>query len=147
MLQKGFFLTDSYNRAPYWDGTVLLNLTGAASYEENTQFYPGRYRIEVAPGLPMTDVSMSITVPVYMFNASTAKQVVMSYDEVFTDYFMVRAYCGSNADYPNRIIGTNPYSGPFKVNGLDGRYINSSTHGEDVTHIFGAGGGCGYVKN
>lgn len=142
MLQKGFFLTDSYNRAPYWDGTVLVNLTGASAFEENTKFFPGRYRIEVAPGLPSTCFNYS-KLPGPGTTNVTTKQVYMSYDEVFTDYFIVRAYCGDNAQ-GRGTPGQNPYSGPYKVNGLDGANINSSIHGEDVNHIFGAGGGCYY---
>ena len=142
MLQRAFFLTDSYNRAPYWDNTVLVNLTGSAKHDDNTIFFPGRYRIELAPGLSSACFSYS-KMPSSGGSNVTAKQVYMSYDEVFTDYFIVRAYCGDNAQ-GKTIPGTNPYSGPYKVNGLDAGHINSSTHGEDVSHIFGAGGGCNY---
>lgn len=142
MLQKGFFLTDSYNRAPYWDGTVLIDLYGAASFEENTKFFPGHYRIELAPGLPSNCFNYS-KIPGPATTDVTTKQVVMSYDEVFYDYFIIRAYCGDNANSISS-PGTNPYTGAFKVDGFDAANITSSTHGLDVNHIFGTSAGCCY---
>lgn len=135
MLQKGFFLTDSYNRAPYWNGTVLVDLHGAAAFEEDTRFFPGHYRIELAPGriaLPTSGMLSGATVAL--------RTVTMSYDETLYDYFKVRAYCGANSEDG----GLNPYSGPFKVDMASN--VSSSTPGIDVNHIFGAGGGNSHEK-
>lgn len=143
MLQKGFFLTDSYNRAPYWNGDVLINLFGPDLWESDTKFFPGHYRIELAPGIGSSSAGAKIGS--IGGGGNGVLQVVMSYDEVFYDYFIVRAYCGGNAADRNT-PGVNPYTGSFKVNGQDGKHINSSSHGEDVNHIFGAGGGAMYEK-
>ena len=131
MLGKGFFLTEPFNKYPYWNATVI-NLSGAQKFEENTVFRPGRYRVELAPGV---DGQSSYDAYYPILN--------MSYDEVMTDSFIVRAYCGSNGNFNAQTCGTNPYVGGFKVNGIDARTINRDNypHGIDVTHIFGAGGG------
>lgn len=126
MLQKEFFNTSSFNPSPYWD-PVIVNLSGAQKFEENTVFVPGRYRIEVAPGGYFSSAGTSV---------QTRFASYLNYEESITVPFMVRAYCGSNASVSS--IGTNPYSGVFKVNGLT---TDTQTNGVDVNHIFGAGGG------
>ena len=50
MLGKMFFNTESYNPSPFWENTVLLDLTGASKYEADKIYPVGRYRIQVAPG-------------------------------------------------------------------------------------------------
>ena len=131
MLGKGFFNVKPFNPNPYLD-TVIVDLSGAQKFEENTIFKPGRYRIELAPGV---DGQASYSYDYTVLN--------MIYDEVFTTPFIVRAYCGGNGNFNTQTCGTNPYSGEFKVNGIDARTINKNNypHGIDVNHIFGAGGG------
>lgn len=132
MLQKEFFQVQPFNPSPYWD-PVIVNLAGAQKFEEDTVFVPGRYKIEVAPGAHWGDDS-----GVYMTNVIRS----ISTEENILVPFIVRAYCGSNATQNS--IGTNPYVGEFKVNG---NTVDTPTHGVDVTHIFGAGGGNSYTRN
>lgn len=130
MLQKGFFNVDPFNPNPYWDNTIV-NLSGASKFEQNIVFVPGRYRIELAPGKSRQFVGTEPEkTQTYVSN--------MDYIENITEPFIVRAYCGSNAT--NKSVGTNPYVGEFKVNG-----VNGPSHAApiDVNHIFGAGGGNG----
>lgn len=107
---------------------VLLNLSGASKYEEDTVFVPGRYKIELAPGTSKTS----------LIDAPQTRVSNMVHIEEITQPFIIRAYCGSNATTGG--IGINPYSGAFKVNGITS---TTAANGEDVTHIFGAGGGNG----
>lgn len=125
MLLNGFFRTDSFNPNPYWDNTIV-NLSGASKFEQDTVFVPGRYKIEVAPGDQAIIDGLGIG----------ASIVNMVYEETITQPFIVRAYCGGNPT--SNSVGTNPYSGPFKVNG---KITHSQEAGTDVNHIFGAGGG------
>lgn len=122
MLQKEFFEVQPFNPNPYWN-PVIVNLSGAQKFEQNTVFIPGRYKIEVAPG---SSIGLSST-------------PYMEYIETITEPFIVRAYCGGDATSSG--VGTNPYSGPFKVNG---KTSLAAQPGVDVNHIFGAGGGNGY---
>lgn len=126
MLQKEFFQVQPFNPSPYWN-PVVVNLSGAQKFEENTVFVPGRYRIEVAPGGYYSSTGTSV---------QTSGASYFNYEESITIPFIVRAYCGSNASVSS--IGINPYSGVFKVNGLT---TDTQTNGIDVNHIFGAGGG------
>lgn len=125
MLLNGFFMTDPYNPNPYWN-PVIVNLSGASKFEANTVFVPGRYKIEVAPGATSLENPFGMGVGI----------VNMVYEETITQPFIVRAYCGGNPT--SSAVGTNPYSGAFKVNG---RTAGTQANGIDVNHIFGAGGG------
>ena len=126
MLQKEFFQVQPYNPNPYWS-PVVVNLSGAQKFEENTIFIPGRYKIEVAPGGYYSSAGSEV---------QTGCGTYFNYEESITVPFMIRAYCGGNASASS--IGTNPYSGSFKVNG---RTSDTKSSGIDVNHIFGAGGG------
>lgn len=128
MLQKEFFQVQPFNPNPYWEGTVLVNLSGAQKFEQNTVFFPGRYRIEVAPGRSM--------VAGEQLNAPQTGVANMNHIENIRVPFLVRAYCGGNATTSSP--GVNLYSGPFKVNAVQNP---SRVAGIDVNHIFGAGGG------
>lgn len=130
MLQKGFFNVEPFNPNPYWENTVLVNLSGAQKFEENTVFLPGRYRIELAPGKNYDFIDT---------NKSFVTNI--SREETITQKFIVRAYCGSNGE--NGTAGTNSYSGAFKVNGINPGNV-TQVPGIDVNHIFGAGGGNGW---
>lgn len=136
MLGKGFFNVKPFNPNPYPD-PVIINLSGAQKFEEDTVFMPGRYRIEVAPGVNSFRPN---------YSGSLTLTTNMEYVETFLQPFIVRAYCGSDGVYGVGLGGhggTNPYSGIFKVNAIDARTINRNNypHGIDVNHIFGAGGG------
>lgn len=106
---------------------VIVNLSGSSKYETNTKFAPGRYRVEVAPG--GSDDG---------YNDGLTRVTNMNHVETINQPFIVRAYCGGNATSGS--VGTNPYSGPFKVNGAS---AGTRANGIDVNHIFGAGGGNG----
>ena len=136
MLQKEFFQVQPFNPNPYWENTVLINLSGSSKYEQNTIFVPGRYRIQIAPGLDSYSMAnSSITTDWYT--------TYMDKTETITEPFIVRAYCGGNASSATS-GGTNPYSGAFKVNSVNAsNFGNSMPNGVDVNHIFGAGGGNG----
>lgn len=137
MLQKEFFQVQPFNPNPYWD-PVIVNLSGAQKFEEDTVFMPGKYRIELAPG---TQAIKPEEVP---YNAGALGYIVnMDYLEEIAQPFIIRAYCGGSGNYASKIPGTNPYIGPYKVNAIDARTINRDNYptGIDVNHIFGAGGG------
>ena len=137
MLEKGFFNVEPFNPNPYLD-PVIVDLSGAQKFEENTIFKPGRYRIEVAPGNNGLN-TYSSEWPI----------LNMNYIETINEPFIIRAYCGGDGNFLSKTPGTNPYSGIFKVNGIDARTINRDNcpNGIDVTHIFGAGGGNGKFYN
>lgn len=130
MLQKEFFQVQPFNPSPYWEGTVLVNLSGAQKFEDDTIFLPGKYRIEIAPGGYCSNYSASSSIP----TGSCGSYINVV--ETINVPFRVRAYCGGNASVGS--VGTNPYTGSFKVNG---RTSDTQSHGVDVNHIFGAGGG------
>ena len=136
MLQKEFFQVQPFNPNPYWD-PVIVNLAGAQKFEEDTVFVPGRYKIEIAQGSSIPSDGISNTP--FVEHIEIISKPYMEHIETISEPFIVRAYCGGNATSSG--VGTNPYSGPFKVNGK-----TSLTHqpGIDVNHIFGAGGGNGY---
>lgn len=129
MLLNGFFMTESVNPQPY-SNPVIVNLTGASKFEQNTTFVPGKYKIEIAPGANYVSL-LDLVYP---------SGVYMVYEEDITTEFIVRAYCGSDATSSS--VGTNPYSGAYKVNGINPGDV-SRVPGIDVNHIFGAGGGNG----
>ena len=134
MLQKEFFQVQPYNPNPYWEGTVVLNLSGASKHEGAQIFYPGRYRIEVAPGGFVNSGN-----PNTVYGGS---QTYFNIEEEITVPFKAWAYCGGNAS--NGSVGTNPYSGTYKV---DGKTSDTQAAGTDVNHIFGAGGGNYYTSS
>ena len=140
MLQKEFFQVQPFNPNPYWN-PVIVNLSGAQKFDSDTVFMPGRYKIEVAPGLDSYAIARSGN-----SSATLTRQVLyFSQTESITSPFIVRAYCGSNS-INSSTPGTNPYTGAFKVNGVNATTLSESykPNGIDVSHIFGAGGGNGH---
>lgn len=132
MLLKGFFNTDPFNPNPYWDNTVLVNLSGAQKFDDNTIFPIGKYRVEIAPGGWCNSSGV----------LSGSNSTYINIEETIPTPFIVRAYCGGNATTSS--VGTNLYSGDFKVNGITS---DTQSHGVDVNHIFGAGGGNYYTTS
>lgn len=132
MLQKGFFLTDPFN----WNGRVLVNLSGSQSFVEDTVFPKGVYRVDAVAGATFDGIG-----PGQPMTSDTKKGVGGKvYTEVTIEVpFIIRAYCGSKGGYG--VGGTNPYSGPFKVNAL---YQESNVAA--VNHIFGNRGGSASIS-
>lgn len=118
MLQKEFFQVQPFNPSPYWEGTVLVNLSGAEKYEEDTIFQPGRYEILVQAGGGYNST----------FGATFGKSGKILTTLNITQNFIVRAYCGSSGTAGDK--GVNLYSGAFKVN----PYLGDIS---SVSHIFG----------
>lgn len=139
MLQKEFFYVQPFNPNPYWN-TVLVNLSGAQKFEEDTVFFPGRYKVVVNAGSSIE----------YDSNGGVGylgRPVIIQKDIDVKEKFIIRAYCGGKSviNYASRSgsVGTNPYSGAFKVNGL-------TTHGStssSVSHIFGNAGSAGFFAS
>ena len=116
----------------YPSNNLIVNLSGASKYEDDAVWPAGKYRIEIAPGVGYNATNL--------FPGVTQTAISrMNHIETIDQPFIVRAYCGGNASAAG--IGTNPYSGTFKVNG---RANNVHENGIDVNHIFGAGGGNSY---
>lgn len=138
MLEKEFFKLESFNPAPYQDN-IIVDLTGASKFDSNTVFYAGRYQVLVRAGsntMYGTDGRELLTgFPVEITKIITIPQ-----------NFIIRAYCGGksivNLANQSIIVGTNPYSGAFKVNGT-----TTNTSIPTVSHIFGNAGSCGLVVN
>ena len=132
MLQKGFFITKSFN----WAGRVLVNLSGSQQFVEDTIFPKGVYQVDVVAGATFDGIGHD-----QPMNPSTKKGVGGKvYTEVTMEVpFIIRAYCGSKGNYG--VGGTNPYSGPFKVNAL---YQESDVAA--VNHIFGNRGGSATIS-
>jgi hypothetical protein len=132
MLQKEFFQVQPFNPNPYWD-PVIVNLSGAQKFEEDTVFVPGRYKIEVKAGSGAENTTGEYPSG---FGGLITENIVVNRT------FIVRAYCGS-AGKKSNFGGTNPYVGPFKVNGYSVNGVPPT-----VNHIFGnagsVGGGVGY---
>lgn len=126
MLQKEFFQVQPFNPNPYWD-PVIVNLSGAQKFEENTIFVPGRYKIEVKAGKG----NEYITEYGNGFGGLIIENIIVN------RRFIVRAYCGSAGKMSN-FGGTNPYVGPFKVNGYSVNGVPPT-----VNHIFGNAGSVG----
>lgn len=130
MLQKGFFMTEPFNPSPFWDNTIV-NLSGAQKFEEDTVFPAGRYSVDVQAGS-----SRNLFASEGYFSGRVDTIITINSE------FIIRAYCGGktypNSDYSAWIVGTNPYSGAFKVN-------PQTTYGpvDDVSHIFGNCGSMG----
>lgn len=132
MLQKGFFLTDPFN----WKGRVVINLLGAQSFVQDTIFPKGKYRVDVVAGATFDGIGWDQPMSVSSKKGVGGKV----YTEVTMEVpFIIRAYCGSKGNYG--VGGTNPYSGPFKVNAL---YSESNVPA--VNHIFGNRGGSASVS-
>jgi hypothetical protein len=131
-------LLNSYGRTTAFtdnSGYVVLNLSGAQKFEEDTVFPAGKYKIEIAPGAYGYNHNYYGSGHYYIAN--------MVHMETITEPFFIRAYCGSSGNFNNQTAGVNLYSGAFKVNGIDARLISRDYYpnGVDVNHIFGAGGG------
>lgn len=131
MLQKGFFITKSFN----WAGKVLVNLSGSQQFIEDTIFPKGVYLVDAVAG--STFDGTGPTSP--MANVSLVGGKV--YTEVTIQVpFIIRAYCGSKGGYG--VGGTNPYTGEFKVNAW-----TQQANVPSVNHIFGnAGAGVRFVS-
>lgn len=119
MLQKGFFMTEPFNPDPFWDNTIV-NLSGAAKFEEDTVFPAGRYSVDVQAG--GTEYSFFPEI-----GGNITKNIIVN------SPFIIRAYCGSAGRQNER--GINPYSGGFKVNPR-----SSGGNVPSVNHIFGNAG-------
>ena len=132
MLQKGFFITKSFN----WAGRTLVNLSGSQQFVENTIFPKGVYRVDVVAGATFDGIGHDQPMTVNSKKGVGGKV----YTEVTMEVpFIIRAYCGSKGNYG--VGGTNPYSGPFKVNAL---YQESDVAA--VNHIFGNRGGSASIS-
>lgn len=141
MLQKEFFQVQPFNPNPYWD-PVIVNLSGAQKFEEDTVFVPGRYNVIVRGGGAFVRGEDNL-----LWASNAAAQITQT---IFIGApFKIRAYSGSKsfvirnsqAQTVSSQIGTNIYSGQFKV--------NASTNGQNITsvsHIFGNAGSCGRVN-
>lgn len=138
MLQKEFFQVQPFNPYPYEDGTVLLDLVGNQQYIDNTIFPIGKYEFIVrGGGVKLIPSNGNI----YNYCAVTIDKIIN-----ITTPFVVRGYCGgetiSNQSAQSVVLGTNPYSGVYKVNGIG----NPSVSIPDVNHIFGNAGSAGTGK-
>lgn len=120
-------------------GYVVLNLSGAQKFDDNTVFPPGKYKVEIAPGIGAKYSDTMLNLSVGICN--------MEYIENIPTNFIIRAYCGGSAtNYYTP--GINPYNGIYKINGVDARNITSTPiNGIDSNSIFGAGGGNSYTIN
>ena len=118
MLQKEFFQVQPFNPNPYWD-PVIVNLSGAQKFEEDTVFMPGRYKVIVQAGGAYPTTSSG---------SGKIEQIVLVQEP-----FIIKAYCGSKGTQNSG--GVNLYTGPFKVNPIQGDVPS-------VNHIFGNCGGC-----
>jgi hypothetical protein len=127
MLQKEFFQVQPFNPNPYWD-PAIVNLSGAQKFEEDTVFVPGRYKIEVKAGSGSDYTTGEYALG---FGGLITENIVVNRT------FIVRAYCGSAGKISN-FGGTNPYAGPFKVNGYSVNGVPPT-----VNHIFGNAGSVG----
>lgn len=122
MLQKGFFITEPFNPSPFWDNTIV-NLSGAAKFEEDTVFPAGRYSVDVQAGGGYE-----------AYGQNQLRKSARIVQTVSVQHpFVIRAYCGSAATAS--APGVNPYNGAFKVN----PYMTESNV-PAVSHIFGNSG-------
>jgi len=106
---------------------VICNLTGATKKDDNTLYIPGRYEVLVQAGDPMYYYNNSDQLA-YGFSSGKISKTIQ-----VNQPFIIRAYCGSKANFG---AGSNPYSGQFKVNPYNGTPPT-------VNHIFGNAGGAG----
>lgn len=139
MLQKEFFRTQSFNPSPYWNNQ-LVSLSGAQKFDANTVFYPGRYKVVVNAG----SNSLYGTGGGLLY---LGKPVKIEKEIIVTEKFIIRAYCGGNSVIRlannTGTVGTNPYVGEFKVNGMTAFPTVPPT----VTHIFGNAGSAGFYSS
>ena len=126
-LQNGFFMVKPFNPNPYIN-PVIVNLSGAQKFEEDTVFMPGRYKVEVKAG---NGHEYTPGEGVLNFGGLITENIIVNRT------FIVRAYCGSSGKLQN-FGGTNPYVGPFKVNGYSVNGVPPT-----VNHIFGNAGSVG----
>lgn len=122
MLQKEFFQVQPFNPNPYWN-PVIVNLSGAQKFEQNTVFVPGRYKVVIQAG--GTSRGGTSEYPVYSVAGKIQKIINVQQP------FIIRAYCGSR--FNGATPGANPYTGTFKVNPRTG-------DAPSVTHVFGTCG-------
>lgn len=125
MLLNSFFFTSN---AKLQNGDVIVNLSGASTYEADTVYPAGKYEIEVQSGGNSewnTDTQQYISTIDKPGKISQIIQVNQS--------FIIRGYCGSKGTKDSG--GINLYSGPYKVSPYQGDISN-------VTHIFGNCGSC-----
>ena len=114
-LQNGFFMVKPFNPNPYIN-PVIVDLSGAQKFEEDTIFLPGKYKVEVKAGAA---------------GLANAGGLIIE-NIIINDSFIIRAYCGAARG------GINPYNGPFKVNGYTYNAVPPT-----VNHIFGNAGSAG----
>lgn len=130
-----------------WQKNPLLSLNGGEKYEENAVWKPGRYKILVQSGgtkhTNMITSQRPDPVIVEIPGAIIEKEITI------TQPFIIRAYCGGGSISqdenqilgiaPYVVLGTNPYSGTFKVNGWNDTNNAPSAN----SSIFGNAGGMG----
>lgn len=129
MLQKEFFRVQPFNPNPYWD-PVIVNLSGAQKFEEDTIFLPGKYKVEIQAGASKAGGTST---------AESFSGKIITTVSIY-DKFIIRAYCGSKASN-NNVAGVNPYSGIYKVNSSISYQAVPA-----VNHIFGNAGSCCRVR-
>lgn len=118
-----------------WPDGAIINLVGAAKYEKDTIWPVGRYSVDVQAGSSgWKGGGMGISAIGLGGRVATIVNI--------SSPFIIRAYCGamSYQDWDSGVIsiGTNPYTGQFKVNP---KTSNSSVSA--VNHIFGNAGSMG----
>lgn len=128
MLQKEFFQVQPFNPNPYWD-PVIVNLSGAQKFDDDTVFFPGKYSVIVQAGASKSGYNIGSPEESYSGKIETIVNI--------SDKFIIRAYCGSRAE-SQTIPGVNLYSGIYKVNGN----ISYGSDVPSVNHIFGNAGSC-----
>lgn len=136
MLQKEFFQVQPFNPNPYWD-PVIVNLSGAQKFEEDTIFKPGRYRIEMQAGSARSQLVNGYTD--IGFGGKIVQDITVEQD------FIIRAYCGSKSSGTINFdgqVGINPYNGVFKING-----VWAAQNVSAVNNIFGNAGSSGLYYN
>lgn len=106
----------------------IVNLSGSSKYEGDTRFVPGVYEIDIHAGGATYSSSGS---------TSTGAGGRVHETVYISEPFLVKAYSGSKGtgDGNSGTMGTNPYSGAFKVNGMS---VNGTP--PTVNHIFGNAG-------
>lgn len=108
---------------------IIVNLSGAQSYEKSIIWPAGIYKVEIQAGANFATQGSS--------NSDYVGRPGKIVTEIsISEPFYILAYSGSKAT--TNSDGINPYSGPYKCNAFSG-YENVPP----VTHIFGnCGGSC-----
>lgn len=133
-VKKGYIGVDGKAKVFFQFTPPSLSLAGGQKYENDYIWPAGRYQIELAAGSS------------YYYRAAYAASGI-SYSEInksvpggkivqtitVNTQFIIRAYTGTRGT--KTAAGVNPYSGTFKVNGL-----NTRSSVPDVSHIFGNAG-------